>query len=72
MNTKKFSLRHIGPRPAEQQQMLNFIGVNSIDELIKQTIPDNIRLKKELDLDAPMSEQEFTVHMHRLSKQNKD
>lgn len=71
MNTKKFSLRHIGPRPEEQQQMLNFIGVNTIDELITQTIPDNIRLKKELDLDAPMSEQEFTVHMHQLSKKNK-
>ena len=71
MNTKKFSLRHIGPRPAEQQQMLQFIGVNSIDELIKQTIPDNIRLKKDLDLEAPMSEQEFTVNMHQLSKKNK-
>lgn len=71
MNTKKFSLRHIGLRPAEQQQMLQFIDVNSIDELIKQTIPDNIRLKKDLDLKAPMSEQEFTVHMHQLSKKNK-
>lgn len=71
MNTKKFSLRHIGPRPEEQTQMLNFIGVDSIEELISQSIPDNIRLKKDLDLDEPMSEQEFTVHMNQLSKKNK-
>lgn len=71
MNTNNFALRHIGPRPEDQTEMLRFIGVNTMDELIQQTLPDNIKLKRELDLDAPMSEQEFLIHMNELSKKNK-
>ncbi len=71
MNTNNFALRHIGPRPEDQTEMLRYIGVKSMDELIEQAIPDNIKLKNELDLEAPMSEQEFLVHMNALSKKNK-
>ncbi|MFT5846500.1 MAG: glycine dehydrogenase [Psychroserpens sp.] len=71
MNTADFSLRHIGPREADQQLMLQTIGVDSMEQLIQETIPDGIRLKSDLDLDAPMSEQEYLLHIYDLSKKNK-
>ncbi|PNQ75341.1 glycine dehydrogenase (aminomethyl-transferring) [Hanstruepera neustonica] len=71
MNTTAFAQRHIGPREEDQIQMLKTIGVDSIDQLIYETIPDDIKLKKPLNLEAPMSEQEYLVHIHNLSKKNK-
>ena len=50
MNTADFSLRHIGPRAADQKQMLQTIGVDSIEQLIHETIPEGIRLSSDLDL----------------------
>ena len=40
----QFAERHIGPRQNEVKQMLEAVGVSSIDELITQTVPANIRL----------------------------
>ena len=71
MDTTSFALRHIGPDQQEQQDMLKTIGVDSLDQLIYETLPDGIKLKKELNLDEPMSEQEYLVHIHNLSKKNK-
>ncbi|TXE15883.1 aminomethyl-transferring glycine dehydrogenase [Psychroserpens burtonensis] len=71
MNTEDFSLRHIGPREADQKLMLQIIGVDSMEQLIHETIPNGIRLKSDLDLDAPMSEQEYLLHIYDLSKKNK-
>ncbi len=71
MNTNAFALRHIGPRESDQDQMLKTIGVSSLDQLIYETIPDDIRLKNELKLDEPMTEYEYLNHIHELSKKNK-
>ena len=71
MNTNDFSIRHIGPRQADQNAMLKTIGVDSLEQLIFETIPDNIKLQKELDLDAPLSEFEYSSHINELSKLNK-
>ena len=71
MNTADFSLRHIGPRAMDQRAMLDTIGVDSMEQLIYETIPDGIRLKSDLNLDAPMSEQEYLLHIYELSKKNK-
>lgn len=71
MNTNAFALRHIGPRTDDQQKMLTTIGVDSLDQLIHETIPTDIRLKKGLDLDQPMTEHEYLLHIHELSKKNK-
>ena len=54
-----FSNRHIGPNEKEIKKMLNKLGVNSIKELIYETIPNDILLKKELELDDAISEIEF-------------
>ncbi|AJR02499.1 aminomethyl-transferring glycine dehydrogenase [Siansivirga zeaxanthinifaciens] len=71
MNTNAFALRHIGPREEDQEKMLQTIGLNSLDELIYETIPNDIRLKNELNLDAPMTEYEYLLHIQKLSKKNK-
>lgn len=71
MNTNAFALRHIGPKEEDQKQMLKTIGADSLDQLINETIPDDIRLKNGLNLDKPMSENEYLIHIHELSKKNK-
>lgn len=71
MNTNAFALRHIGPREDDQNLMLKTIGVNSLDQLIFETIPDDIRLKKPLNLEEPMTEHDYLLHIHELSKKNK-
>ena len=71
MNTNSFALRHIGPDKKQQQEMLDIIGVESLDQLIYETVPDDIILEKPLNLEAPMSEEEYLIHINDLSKKNK-
>ncbi len=70
MNTDSFALRHIGIQEEDLPEMLKTIGVDSLDELIFETIPQDIRLKERLPLDLPMSEYDFLNHIHALSKKN--
>ena len=46
MNTDSFAQRHIGPRKSDLDKMFKTIGVNSMKELIEETIPENILLEK--------------------------
>ena len=71
MNTTSFQRRHIGPNENDQKQMLDVIGVDSLDQLINETIPEDIRLQGVLHLDPPMSEYEYLNHIEELSKKNK-
>ncbi len=71
MTTDKFVSRHNGPREQEVKQMLNKIGVASIDELINETVPANIRLKEPLKVGAAMSEFQYHKHLRALGKKNK-
>ena len=71
MNTDSFYLRHIGPRPSDEKQMLEMVNASSIDELINQTIPESIRLKEPLDLPDGISEQEYLEHINELASKNK-
>src|SRR5690606_20709527 len=71
MNTNSFALRHIGPNENDQNEMLKTIGVDSLDQLIVETVPGDIRLKNGLNLDEPMSEYDYINHILELSKKNK-
>ncbi|MCM4151874.1 glycine dehydrogenase (aminomethyl-transferring) [Arenibacter sp. N53] len=71
MRTDVFALRHIGIREEDLPQMLKTINVNSLDQLITETIPDDIRLAKPLVLDAPLNEHEYLSHIQNLSEKNK-
>jgi glycine dehydrogenase len=66
-----FQLRHIGPRREEIQNMLDTIGVDSIDQLIDQTVPSSIRLKKPLNVADGISEYEFNELIQTLAQKNK-
>ena len=69
--TDKFMNRHIGPTEAEVAEMLKVIGVASIDELIGQTIPENIRLRQPLDMHQQgMSEYEYLQHIEQIANMN--
>lgn len=71
MITNNFIYRHNGPKKEEVAQMLKRIGVNSLDELIDQTIPSIIRLEKPLNLPEGINEFEFLYHIKELAAQNK-
>ena len=58
-SSEKFRNRHISPSENELQEMLNTIGVDSLDTLIDETIPSTIRLKQPLQLPKPLSENLF-------------
>ena len=72
MKTDSFALRHLGvTNESDIQTMLSTIGVSSIDQLIYETFPDGIRLKKPLDLAPAMSEYEYYNHIVALGNKNK-
>jgi glycine dehydrogenase len=71
MKTDSFALRHIGPRETDLQHMLKTIGVDSIEQLVYETLPDDIRLKAPLALDPAMTEYEYSNHIAQLGSKNK-
>ncbi len=71
MRTDSFALRHIGPDESELKDMLSTVGVTSLDQLIYETIPDDIRLKSTLDLPSALSENEYAEHITELASLNK-
>jgi glycine dehydrogenase len=70
MKTDSFQLRHIGPNPKDQSKMLKTIGLDNLDQLIYETVPNDIRLKEELDLPPALSEYEYLNHIQKLSAKN--
>ena len=70
MNTTKFINRHVGITSEVLPEMLQTIGVQSVDELIDQTIPANIRLAEPLNLPEPMTERELAEHLAELASKN--
>ena len=70
MRTDSFALRHIGPRENDLPHMLKTIGVESVDQLIYETLPNEIRLKAPLNLDEAMTEYEFANHIQALGNKN--
>lgn len=71
ITTDKFVNRHNGPREKDVKEMLEKIGAKSLDELIDQTIPAAIRLKKPLNLPKGMSEYNYLKHIRALGAKNK-
>ena len=72
MFKENFTQRHIGPNTSELEVILKTIGVESIEELLNQTIPDKIRLKKDLNIPEGISEMEFLKEIKKLASLNKN
>lgn len=70
-NQDKFVNRHIGPDEGQIKEMLDVVGVNSLDQLINETIPSQIRLNKKLKLEEPLSEYKFLENLKSVSSKNK-
>lgn len=66
-----FVRRHIGPSEDEARQMLDAIKAKELDELIYQTIPDAIRLQKDLELPEALSEFDYIEELKTIARKNK-
>jgi glycine dehydrogenase len=71
MRTDSFAHRHIGPKESDLSEMLSTVGVNNLEQLIYETIPDDIRLKSPLNLPPALSENEYAEHIGELAAKNK-
>ena len=67
----KFVFRHIGPRPSDVEPMLEAVGASSLETLIDEAIPADIRLKTPLDLPIAESEYEYLTHLRQTGAKNK-
>ncbi len=67
----QFQDRHLGPDAAATEAMLQTIGAASVDELMDQTVPNNIRDHKALDVSPAVSEYYYLQHLKRIAERNK-
>ncbi|MBW0295463.1 glycine dehydrogenase (aminomethyl-transferring) [Shewanella xiamenensis] len=65
-----FLRRHIGPDSSQQQEMLNYVGAESLDDLTAQIVPESIRLSQELSIGDSCGEAEGLAYIRGLAKQN--
>ena len=71
LEREHFQTRHIGPRPGDTEAMLKVVGVNTLDELIQQTVPQAIRLDRDLKLAEPISEYDYIQALRSIARKNK-
>ncbi|MDP3445786.1 MAG: glycine dehydrogenase (aminomethyl-transferring), partial [Ignavibacteria bacterium] len=71
MITNNFVRRHIGPTEKDIKVMLAEIGVDSLSQLIYETLPDSIKLPEKLNLGKGMNEFEYIQHLKELGNKNK-
>lgn len=69
--TNTFSKRHIGSEDSELKELLELIKVNSLDQLIDETIPKHIRLNKQLNLPESLSEYNLLESLKKVADKNK-
>ena len=65
-----FIRRHIGPSEDQQTQMLNDLGLSSLDELIRQVVPDSILLRGDSNLPEGCSEQQALNELKDIASHN--
>lgn len=68
--TDGFASRHIGPTPGEIQQMLEVLGLSSLDDLIDKTVPAAIRISQPLELLPPKSEYAALAELQEIAAKN--
>lgn len=70
--TAGFARRHIGPRPSDLDQMLATVRAGSIDVLIDEAIPADIRLSESLKLPEAEDERQCLMRLQRIAANNQD
>ena len=71
MHPHFFEQRHIGLNEADVAEMLKTINAKTLDSLIDETIPSVIRLKNNLNISAPQTENEYLDNLASIAKKNK-
>lgn len=66
-----FIRRHIGSDALQQQEMLNYVGAESLEDLTAQIVPESIRLNRDLAVGEACGEAEGLAYIKDLAKQNK-
>ena len=66
-----FIRRHIGPSPAQVNDMLSALEVSSVEELIGQTVPAGIRLEQGLNIGESRTEVETLSYLKSVASKNK-
>ncbi len=69
--SSEFQTRHLGPNQTDAKSMLSTIGVASLEELIGKTVPDSIRIKKDLAIPGPISEFTYLNELKKVAAKNK-
>jgi glycine dehydrogenase len=69
--TDRFLNRHLGPTPAEQKEMLQSLGLSSLEELVDAAVPASIRLSRELHLPEPLGEREALAELREIASRNR-
>src|SRR5262245_65826571 len=70
LHTDEFAARHLGSDEHSQQQMLEALGVASIDALLRQAVPEGIRLARPLALGEPVSEAQALAQLKASAGRN--
>lgn len=65
-----FASRHIGINKKQEAEILKMLNIKSLDELISKTIPKSIFFNRDLNLNKPMTEQEFLKYAKDVASQN--
>ncbi|MEM1008034.1 MAG: hypothetical protein AAGJ35_03430, partial [Myxococcota bacterium] len=65
-----FVSRHLGISPAQQDEMLSTLGLNSMEELMEQAIPEAIRSASSLNIGPPCNEHTALQRIQTLAEQN--
>ena len=65
-----FPMRHIGPSESEKKEILKTLDVNSLDQLIAETIPESIRVKKPINIETIESEVEVLAVLKKIASKN--
>ena len=67
----EFVRRHVGPSKEQQTQMLEDLGLSSLDELVRQVVPDSILLRGDSNLPDGCSEHEALAELKQIASKNK-
>lgn len=67
-----FKDRHIGPREQEIKEMIDVLGVKSLEELVHQTVPPNVLLEEPMNLTPAQSESQYLDNLRKVALKNKN
>ncbi len=71
MLTNNFTRKHNGPNDADMPEMLQMAGVENLNQLIDETLPAAIRMKKPLNIPDGINEYEYIMHLRDIASRNK-